>query len=159
MLSYYKELFLYIQKLVRDKEYAKDITQETYVRTLEANSSANITNKRAFLYKVAKNIIIDQARKNNKVNLINFEEDEFISKDEQAEEITLKINEKEVLLEEINKLPKKRRQVFILHIIEGYSRKEISDLLNISISAVEKHISRASLQLKENISKNKVTSE
>lgn len=155
MLSYYKELFSYIQKLVNDKEYAKDITQETYMRTLEANSNSTIDNKRAFLYRVAKNIIIDQARKNKKNSFIDFEEEKHISKDEQAEELTIKLNENQVLLEEIKKLPQKRRQVFVLHIIEGYSRKEISQLLNITISAVEKHISRASLQIKENLEKNK----
>ena len=155
MLSYYKELFAYIQKLVHDKEYAKDITQETYMRTIEANSNSTIDNKRAFLYRVAKNIIIDQARKSKKNSFIDFEEEKHISKDEQAEELTIKLNENQVLLEEIKKLPQKRRQVFVLHIIEGYSRKEISQLLNITIGAVEKHISRASLQIKESLEKNK----
>lgn len=155
MLSYYKELFAYIQNLVRDKEYAKDITQETYMRTLEANTNTPIDNKRAFLYRVAKNIIIDQARKNNKTNFIELEEKDILSKDIQAEEIVLKLNEDQVLYEEIKKLPQKRRQVFVLYIVEGYSRKEISQVLNITIASVEKHISRASLQIRESLESNK----
>lgn len=155
MLSYYKELYFYIQKIVRDKEYAKDITQETYARALESHPNTPILNKRAFLYRVAKNIIIDQARKNNKNHLMNFEEERFISEDKQAEEKILQINENQFLLEEIQKLPKKRKQAFVLHVVDGYSRKEISVLLNISVSAVEKHISRASLQIKKSLENNK----
>lgn len=155
MLSYYKELFSYIQNLVRDKEYAKDVTQETYMRTLEANRNIPIDNKRAFLYRVAKNIIIDQARKNKNKNFIDYEEKKIISNDEQAEEILIKVNEKQILFEEIKKLPQKRRQVFVLYIIEGYTRKEISNVLNMTITSVEKHISRASLQIRKSLETNK----
>ena len=155
ILSINHRILIKCYLIIRDKEYAKDITQETYARALESHPNTPILNKRAFLYRVAKNIIIDQARKNNKNHLINFEEERFISEDKQAEEKILQINENQFLLEEIQKLPKKRKQAFVLHVVDGYSRKEIAVLLNISVSAVEKHISRASLQIKESLENNK----
>lgn len=35
--------------------------------------------------------------------------------------------------------------------IDGYSRQEVAEIMNISFNAVEQHIARASNQLKENL--------
>ena len=63
MINYYKEIFLYVKKTVLDKNVAEDITQEAFVRVIKNTSNKKIENERAFLYRVAKNIIIDQFRK------------------------------------------------------------------------------------------------
>lgn len=48
----------------------------------------------------------------------------------------------------VQSLPPKCQQAFILHVLEGYSRKEISSKMGISIAAVEKNILRASEKIK-----------
>ena len=65
MLVYYKDIFNFVTKLVGDKETAKDITQEAYAKCIELDSNKEIN--RSFLYKVAKNIVIDESRKNKKI--------------------------------------------------------------------------------------------
>ncbi len=54
-------------------------------------------------------------------------------------------------MSELKKLPLKRKEAFYLHIFEGYSRAEVAKQMGISLTSVEKHISRASIELKEKI--------
>ena len=71
MLKYYNELLYYAQCMVRNKDVACDIIQEAYVKTLEKSKKITIENERAFLYKVTKNIVIDEVRKNEKMSTLD----------------------------------------------------------------------------------------
>lgn len=92
MLEYYKEILNYVSKLVGDKESAKDIAQETFVRVMELDSNKQIN--RSFLYKTARNIVIDELRKNKKFSHVEFLEETFsIPKYEQPDEIVIEDNQ------------------------------------------------------------------
>ena len=56
-------------------------------------------------------------------------------------------------MQELKKLPPKRKEAFVLHILEDYSKEEVAKMMNISIQAVEKHISRATIDLREKLRK------
>lgn len=56
-------------------------------------------------------------------------------------------------MQEIKKLPPKRKEAFVLHILEDYSKEEVAKMMNISVQAVEKHISRATIELKAKLNK------
>lgn len=152
MLVYYKDIFNFVTKLVGDKETAKDITQEAYAKCIELDSNKEIN--RSFLYKVAKNIVIDESRKNKKISQIEFQEEiYFIPKDEQPDEIVLETNQYENLMKIVETLPNRSKEAFLLHTIDGYSRKEIASMMGISPNAVEKHIIRATKNLQEKLTK------
>lgn len=152
MLEYYKEILYYIQRMVGDKEEAKDVTQEAYIRVLEIDSKSQISNKRAYLYKIARNLVIDGSKKKHKNFEVTYEEDSYsIPKEEQPEEIITTLDEQELLMKTIQTLPAKSKQAFVLHIINGYTRKEISEKMGISTNAVEKHITRATSKIKQKI--------
>ena len=53
------------------------------------------------------------------------------------------------LLAEIAALPPKWRAVLLLHYVEGYSLREIADILAISENAVKKRMQRAKAALKK----------
>ncbi|AXX90829.1 RNA polymerase subunit sigma [Arcobacter suis] len=152
MLVYYKDIFNFVTKLVGDKEAAKDITQEAYAKCIELDSNKEIN--RSFLYKVAKNIVIDESRKNKKISQIEFQEEIYsIPKDEQPDEIVLETNQYENLMKIVETLPNRSKEAFLLHTIDGYSRKEIAFMMGISPNAVEKHIIRATKNLQEKLTK------
>ncbi len=152
MLVYYKDIFNFVTKLVGDKEVAKDITQEAYAKCIELDSNKEIN--RSFLYKVAKNIVIDESRKNKKISQIEFQEEIYsIPKDEQPDEIVLETNQYENLMKIVETLPNRSKEAFLLHTIDGYSRKEIAFMMGISPNAVEKHIIRATKNLQEKLTK------
>lgn len=152
MLKYYNELIYYVQKMVGDKERAVDIIQETYTKTLEKSKQVNIKNERAFLYRVAKNIVIDESRKQKHVSYLEYEDDSYSSpKSEQPDELVLEDNHYKNLLKIVDTLPKRTKEAFVLNTIDGYSRKEISSLMGITISAVDKHIIRATKILQDKL--------
>lgn len=151
MTEYYKELLYYIKKNISNKDLAHDIAQETFEKAISFENKEEIKNKRAFLYRLAKNIMVDEIRKNKDIKEIPYEENEISSKNEEPEELVIKQSRQMLLMNELRKLPPKRKEAFVLHIIEGFTRQEVSEKMGISVSAVEKHISRASIDLKEKI--------
>jgi RNA polymerase sigma-70 factor (ECF subfamily) len=60
------------------------------------------------------------------------------------------ISEKEIL-NLIRQLPDQYRMVFNLYVIEGYSHKELSDMLNIAESTSRSNLARAKIILKETL--------
>jgi len=149
VLQYYQELVYYVQRMVGDKDRAKDVIQEAYSRLLYVNKSSNIDNERAYLYKTSRNIVIDQSRKEKNSSETLYEEEEHsMPQEEQPQEQVVQSNQYEQMMKIVQSLPPKCQQAFILHVIEGYSRKEISSKMGISIAAVEKNILRASEKIK-----------
>lgn len=153
MLKYYKELLLYIKDKVPNKDHAQDIVQETYEKVIAIKAKQEVENERALLYKVAKNIMIDRLRKNRKYKEVPYEEENFISQSKAPEDLAIEQNQKEILMKELKKLPAKRKEAFVLHILEGHTKEEVAKIMNISVMAVEKHISRATIELREKLRK------
>lgn len=152
MLAYYKELIYYVQRMVGDKDNAKDVVQEAYSRVIHVDNKTTISNKRAYLYKMVRNIVIDDVRKNKNIAKIAYEEEQFVIPiNEQPDELTVENNTQKVLMSIVQNLPTRSKQAFIFHILEGYSRKEIALKMGINISTVDKHITHATLKIKKEL--------
>ncbi|RXJ68922.1 RNA polymerase subunit sigma [Halarcobacter ebronensis] len=152
MLHYYKEIERFVHKIIGNKEYVTDIVQETYLKALETNSKTSINNKRAFLYKIAKNLVIDTVRKEKNIKKIVFEEEKYVTPNEEfPEEQILELVKQNMIKEAIETLPSRSKQAFVLHFIKGLDTQQISKSMGISVNATQKHISRATLKIKEYI--------
>jgi len=155
MLEYYKEISYYLLRLTKDKDLAKDLTQETYAKALEIDKKVgNTTIQKAYLYKIAHSLVIDKARKSKKLSYTSFEEEQYsIPKKEYPEEILSDEKREQKLKKCISTLSKRNKQAFVLHVYKGLTRKEISEIMGISVNAVEKNITRATLKIKEQMKK------
>ncbi|AOO66508.1 RNA polymerase sigma factor [Sulfurospirillum halorespirans] len=152
MLKYYKELVYFVQKMVGDRELAMDITQETYAKTIEKSKDVIIENERAFLYKVARNIVIDATRREKNRTFIAYEEEHHCcNAHEQPDAIVFESLKDAMLVEALGALPRHLKHVFVLHVIEGYSKKEIASMLNLNLNSVQKYIISATAKLTEYI--------
>src|SRR6185436_2214833 len=68
--QYFPALFRYCYYQVFDKEKTKDIVQETYCKVWKYILGGNeILNMKSFLYKIARNIVIDQSKKKKSLSL------------------------------------------------------------------------------------------
>ena len=80
---------------------------------------------------------------------------------ENTPEVELEIDEEtlslDYLLTIIQALPDQYRLVFSLYVLDGYSHKEISEMLAISVGASKSNLHRARQILKEKIENNKVS--
>ena len=78
-----------------------------------------------------------------------------IIRDEHLSEPEIEIDEDAVsvdfLLEIIQQLPDRYRQVFNLYALDGFSHKEIAEIMNISTGTSKSNLARARVILKEKI--------
>lgn len=143
MDSFYQNLCGYTYSLTNDKGLAEDIVQnvfvEIWVNRSNINSSLSIKN---YLYKSVYNEFINQYRKNKPVIYLEkkyLEAIDILVENEQKD-ISQLI---EIVNHEIENLPQKCKQIFLLNKKEGLTHIEISEHLNISIKTVEGHMTRA----------------
>ena len=99
-----------------------------------------------WLKRITINTVMQKYRKVKVFEIVN---------DNIADEVVVDIEEEDVsmdfLLKSIQELPDRYRLVFNLYVLDGYSHKEIADLLNINIGTSKSNLSRARQQLKETI--------
>lgn len=80
-----------------------------------------------------------------------------IIKEDHLREPEIEINEDAIsvdfLLELIQQLPDRYRQVFNLYVLDGFSHKEIAEIMNISTGTSKSNLARARVILKEKIEK------
>ncbi|SEB39664.1 RNA polymerase, sigma subunit, SigZ [Tenacibaculum sp. MAR_2009_124] len=142
--QYRNELFNFLKSKIENKSFAEDLLQEVAIKFYkELSRGVLIENKRAWLYKVANNLIIDYYRKRVKQENIS-----FIYKQE------LDIEEEPCVCELSgfviqNYLPKEYAEPLFLSDIEKVPQKIIAKQLNLSLPATKSRIKRARVKLKE----------
>jgi RNA polymerase sigma factor (sigma-70 family) len=125
---------------------AEDLVQEAYIRLAEFSLSNSVRSPEAFVLQTATNlgrsehrarIRHDKAHSDSAVAAILHPQ--IVS---QHEEIAAR-ERLRVVEQAMAELPARAREVFVLHRIEGLKYREVAELLNISVSAVEKNMARA----------------
>lgn len=137
-------LLAYIRRRV-GLEAAPDLVQEVYARAAGSPQSQRLANPAGFLQRIARNLLIDVARRNRTgaVALTPFDESrDAASPPEQEWRI-----EAEDLLRTyqaaLDGLPEKTRRVFLMHRVDEMSYQAIHKALGISVATVEYHMMKA----------------
>lgn len=145
-LSYRAEIHTYLVKQLQDIDLAADLTQETFLRYAQQPHDGAILQERAYLYRTARNLAIDhlRARQRQQTRTTPDEVLAGIAEDRPSLEDATDAKERLALLEGIvEELPLRTRQALILIRIEGRSYSETAELMQVSISAVQKHMNFA----------------
>ncbi|MDB5260420.1 MAG: polymerase sigma factor, sigma-70 family [Candidatus Nomurabacteria bacterium] len=130
-------------------ETAKDILQETYLRYWDYLSQGKIVDsEKAFLFQIARNLIIDYYRKKKSVSLDSLKEEGFDPGDASHNKI---VNEAEVniAIETINNLDEKYKDVVYMRLIEDMPMEEIGRSLGISANTATVRFHRGMKQLEK----------
>ncbi len=143
-----------LYKLYFDREKAKDLMQQTFTKTWDYISEGKeIDNLKAFLYKTARNLIIDYHRKKKEQSLENILESGIQFGDSSTEKIHDQI-EVEKYKKLMQDLDKKYREAVMLRYIEELKPQEIAEILDISVNNVSVRIHRGLNKLKKLIEQN-----
>ena len=133
----------FVRRYFSDQTMIEDICQETIARALAAEKSRPIQSADAFLFGVARNIVRSQLEAKSK-SLLDFVEDfapHEADIDSPSIEQVVDDHAKMVqFVESVLRMPRQCQRVFVLKKVYGYSHKEISAQLGISISTIEKHV-------------------
>lgn len=147
--TYSGAIFRYCYQQIFDLDKTKDFVQETFIRTWKYISAGNqIENIRAFLYKTARNIIIDQTKKKKNISLQYLMEKGFSPSIDPRKSHENYFASQEVL-GIINSLDEKYAKVITLKYIDGFSTKEISKTLKQTENNVYVSMHRGFAKVKE----------
>ena len=143
----------------KDKDTASEVLNIGYMKILKnIESYKPEVPFKAWVRRIMVNTLIDEYRKNKRErSKLTYVEDYFDSSDfSEVNEVLSKFNCSQIY-DEISKLPEATKKVFNLFVIEGYSHKEIAELLNISEGTSKWHLNAARQKLKEQIESNILT--
>ncbi|QII13789.1 putative RNA polymerase sigma-70 factor, ECF subfamily [Candidatus Kuenenia stuttgartiensis] len=148
--------------LVKNEHNAYDLVQEAYLKAFKSLRNGKIVNnERAWLFKILMNTFINQYRKSKtEPSLVDFDSIESFHESIKEEVLTPSNTENEATFDELldsdvkkalEELPDDFRLVVLLSIVEGFSYKEISKMLNCPIGTVMSRIYRGRKFLKEKL--------
>jgi RNA polymerase sigma-70 factor (family 1) len=150
--EYYTQLQYFAERLVSSREEAQDIVITVFRKfwTLKDNfQTAN--NIKAFLYITIRNQCLDYLRYRQRLNEVKREYETHLHSAEelkQAEHFIIESDLINKIYKEVQKLPNRCREIFILTYFKGLKTKEIASALQISESAVTTQRSLAIKYLK-----------
>ena len=137
---------------VYDKELAEDLTQETFTKTWKYLSEGkDIENIKAFLYKVAINLIIDNRRKRTTSPLDEFKEKKVSLRLNTVEDRMINRAEVSLIISKMNRLEDKYRDIILMRYVQDFSPAEIANILGVSPNVVSVRLNYAVKKLKKTI--------
>jgi RNA polymerase sigma-70 factor, ECF subfamily len=144
--EYADAIFRHCYTRVRDRETAKDLTQNTFIRTWEYIAKGNdIENIRAFLYKTAGNLTINEINQRKRRGVTSLEELQESGRDIAAEsepEALEMLHEERHLLQKLYRVPSPYREAVIMRYVDGLKPAEIAEITGETANVVSVRIHR-----------------
>ena len=141
------KLFAICLKYCRNRAEAEDNLQDSFVTIFNKVSQYN--NKGSFegwLKRITINTALQRYRSKGVFDIVNEDKIEDVNIEVENEEVSI-----DFLLNSIQELPDRYRMVFNLYVLDGYSHKEIAEMLNITTGTTKSNLARARLILKEKV--------
>jgi len=160
---YQTKLFVYIYRLVGNKEEAEDLLQDVFVKAYKNLNSYDTDRKfSSWIYRIAHNESVNYIKRKSLKRFISFEtitttKDKLDSSsiEEGADKAWLRKEISQEVSDAINKLPFKYKQVLTLRYYSDQSYEEIGEILGRPVNTVGTLINRAKKKLAEELEKKK----
>lgn len=137
-------IYRFVLKNIGDADKAKDIVQDTYVKLWAKLDEVDPLKVKSYLFTVAYRTMIDVIRRDKKQTpFVTSEHQQLNSHQNSYSDL------KEILQEAVSRLPEVQRSAIMLRDYEGYSYKEIGEVLSLSESQVKVYIFRSRAFLKK----------
>lgn len=149
--EYYYSLSRFTASITRSSSAAEDLVQDIFLKIWQNREEWNPQGTiKTYLYRASKNQALNYLKHLSIVNnWAEISKDSLVNSSVNPED---EIIRKELLTsvsDAVNKLPEKCKMIFLLHRHEGLSYREISEVLNISISTIETQMGRALKKIRE----------
>ncbi|MCD2258348.1 RNA polymerase sigma factor [Psychroserpens luteolus] len=149
--NYSKMVNNFIYSKCGNRKQAEDLTQDAFIKLWNNCAKVPIEKAKSYLLTLVKNAFFNELdhqkvvlkyQKTKSDSRVNHEDPEFVLREKEF---------RKELTAAINNLSPKQREVFLLNRIEKKKYREIAEMLDISVKAVEQRMHSALLNLKKSI--------
>jgi RNA polymerase sigma-70 factor (ECF subfamily) len=149
---HHRMLFNFFLRLTANRGLSEDLVQEVFFRMLKYRHTFQAgTNFTAWMYQIARNAQIDQARK-HRLEIVPDEEsswEDVASEDRDPHERLAHTQEIGLLRRALGRLPVEKREVLVLSRFQNLKYGEIAQILDCEVGAVKVRVFRAIRELSQ----------
>ena len=145
-------LHRYLGKLTSGAEDIEDLVQETYVRIYALPDFRQVESPKALLFRIAHNLAVERARRHKSQatdTMADLESLDVFSNEVPPDEQTDARRRFESFCAAVERLPPLCRRVFVLRKVHKLSHAEISEVLGVSQSTIEKHVAKGLVRCRD----------
>jgi RNA polymerase sigma-70 factor (ECF subfamily) len=136
--------------MLGDRDAGKDVAQSAFIRLWQRRAEWRPGSVRAYLIRLARNLCLDDARKNDVRTRLSHAVRDALSPVWPTPADSLDEEELRLAVDQaIQALPPRRREVFILAYLQGLSYHDIAEVLGVSPSTVSNQLVAAVKELRE----------
>ncbi len=150
---YINKIYRFIYLKVNSEEKAQDLCSETFLRAWNVfrGDPKKVKNQQAFLYKIARNLIIDHYRDKARTQIISADSVPIIDPQANIEQDNLKKSDMERVKNALAGIKDDYQEIIIWRYVEDLSIPEIAQILGKSEGAVRVTIHRALNAIRDKI--------
>jgi RNA polymerase sigma factor (sigma-70 family) len=145
-------LHRYLGKLTSGAEDLEDLVQETYVRMYALPDFHTVESPKALLFRIAHNLAVERARRRKSQateTVADLEALNVFSNEAPPDEQTDAQRRFESFCAAVDRLPPVCRRVFVLRKVHKLSAAEISEVLGLAESTIEKHVAKGLVRCRD----------
>jgi RNA polymerase sigma-70 factor (ECF subfamily) len=140
-----RRLLAYISRRDRNPSSSEDVLQETLLRLLEQTRKKTIDDPMAYAYRIADTVIFARARQRRRETELG--DLDFECTAPRGDQVLEYRQRMALFRDALLAMTPVRRAVFVKRHLEGKSRGQIAEEMNLSLEGVKKHLLRAMVEL------------
>ena len=155
---YQRQLYSYIMTLVKNRDLADDIFQDTFVKIIQTIQAGRYDDDGRFVQfamRIAHNLVIDYFRRETRLPMVESANDEYSFVD--SAPVTDPSVEQSMVMDQVHSdlhkmighLPVEQREVLRMRIFDDMSFKDIAEVTNVSINTALGRMRYAILNLRK----------
>ena len=159
---YLKSVYNFVFRIIKDKNSAEDITQETFVKVWKnLDKFDSEKNFKTWLFTIARNTTIDYLRKRKNISFSHFDKDDkedrkfeesIYDTEPLPDEIFMKKELGKELEKALTEIRPDFREIILLHYTEYLTLEQISEVVGKPLNTIKSHHRRGLAALRKLIS-------
>jgi len=154
------DLLLFLAARTRSLAAAEDLIQDLYLKVAAMEPEAEVRAPAALLYRMAANLLVDQARGLERASRRNarwrletraIQGGEDVVDEPPADEAVIGKERIRLLARAVAELPPQMGRAFRMHKLQGMSQAQTAQAMGVSVKMVEQHIAGAIRRLAERL--------
>ena len=139
-------LYGYALRFLRNQEDAKDIVQDVFEKLWIHKKKVEVEKAKSWMFRTAHNSMVNFSNRKGRIQL----KDQLVTSETQRSGAAL-FESNEVVERAVSILPPIQKSVILLRDLQGYSYKEIGEILELSDAQVKVYLFRARKKIKKQL--------